>query len=98
MKGAVRLFVVSASALSGIVLGFLIAFWGPVLVGLLRGEDPIHQSAYSRWIDALSIALPIIFATILALLSWHGRWPIGLRIIRWLALVAAVLMQFNVIW
>jgi len=83
-----RLLAVIGSFLSGALLGYYAGFWGPVFVGFLLGDDPIHQGSYSRWIDALMIILPTLSATIMAILVWKGCWPLGLKILRWVALAA----------
>jgi len=85
------------STLSGIVVGVTAGFYGPFLLAAMQDQNPFHVGSYGDWIISLMIALPVIGGASLAVLAWRNRWPIGLRVLRWLALVIICWQLFLII-
>ena len=78
---------IALSASSGVVVGVTAGFYGPFLFAAMWDQNPFHVGNYSDWIISLMVALPVLGGTSLAVLAWRDRWPIGLRAVRWLALI-----------
>ena len=76
------------SALSGIVLGVVFGYFGPIILALTMGNDPIHRGHYGDWINVLIIVLPLIFGAFLVASVWIGRWRGVRRTAQGLALIA----------
>lgn len=58
---------------SGAVVGFVVGFYAPVVVALIRGEDPIHRGHYFDWIEISIVVGPILIGGIFAALAWYQR-------------------------
>jgi hypothetical protein len=78
-----------ASALSGTILGVALGFYAPVSVALLLSQHPFHSGNYGGWILGLMAALAVAGGLVLGALAWGDRWPRGLRVARWMALLFA---------
>jgi hypothetical protein len=80
--------VSALSVLSGAVLGYALGIYGPLGVGIMRGENPIHRGHYGDWIEVLIIVAPILVGGTLGVLSWFDR----LRLLRITAHFLAVVV------
>ena len=82
-----RWFDIVLSVLSGIILGVEVGLYGPFLLALMLGADPIHQGHYGDWILVLIFVMPVIVGASLAASAWFGRWRGARRTAQWLALI-----------
>ena len=76
------------SGFSGIVLGATLAFWGPLLIAVIRNDHPIHSGPYFESMLILLATLPLLGGGTSGFLAWRGRWSKGLRVVRWVGLIA----------
>ena len=75
-------------AASGSVLGFISGFYGPIVLALTRGDDPIHRGNYWTWVEILSYAGPIGLGLTCGALGWIYRLRRARYIVHFLALLA----------
>ena len=61
------------AALAGVAIGVAWAIIGPLWVAVFLDQDPVHRGEHLPWIANLLLALPIVFAILLGVLSWKGR-------------------------
>jgi hypothetical protein len=83
-----RLLNASLLAASGVVLGLVLGLYGPIMLAVIRGDDPIHRGHYATWIEILSIAGPIMIGATFGALGWNNRLTRVRYAVHFLALLA----------
>ena len=61
------------SALSGLVLGFGVAYYPVILIAIIRDENPFHVGYYGYFFIALLAVVPIGLSLWLGILTWQER-------------------------